>query len=201
MYPSCVEHWEFFKMVKRISIYIDGANFYGGLTSLNKNFSDLNFDFENYIKYLCGQDKIVKIYYYNAHVKKKVNDKIWSKQKKLFDRLHKISKCKVSLCTRKSRLNILGEEYHTIKGDDIYLALDMIEDCYNDKYDKVILFSGDGDFTELLKRVKKKEKEVEVCYFRNCSSKVLLNQANKIHLINKKITNKFFYRDKKKTKK
>lgn len=183
---------------KRVSVYIDGANFYGGLTSLNKNFSDLNFDFENYIKYLCGRDKIVKIYYYNAHVKKKINDKIWAKQKKLFDRLHKIQKCKVSLCTRKSRLNILGEEYHTIKGDDIYLALDMIEDCYNDKFDKIILMSGDGDFTELLKRVKKKDKEVEVCFFKNCSSKILLNQASKIHLINKKVTNKFFYRMKKK---
>jgi len=181
-------------MGKRVSIYIDGANFYGGLTSLNKNFSDLNFDFKNYIRYLCKQDKLVKIYYYNAHVKKKINDKIWAKQKKLFDRLHKIPKCKVSLCTRKSRLSILGEEYHTIKGDDIYLALDMIEDCYNNKFDKAILISGDGDFTELLKRVKKKEKEVEVCYFKNCSSKILLNQANKIHLINKKITNKFFWR-------
>jgi uncharacterized LabA/DUF88 family protein len=188
-------------MVKRVFIYVDGANFYGGLTSLNKNFSDLNFDFENYIKYLCGQDEIIKIYYYNAHIKKKINDKIWAKQKKLFDRLHKIPICKVSLCTRKSRLNILGEEYHTIKGDDIYLALDMIEDCYNNKYDKVILFSGDGDFTELLKRVKKKDKEVEVCFFKNCSSKVLLNQADKIHLINKKITNKFFYRKEKIKKK
>ena len=71
----------------------------------------------------------------------------------------------------------------------MYLALDMIEGCYNNKYDKVILISGDGDFTELLKRVKKKEKEVEICYFKDCSSKVLLNQADKIHIINKKITN------------
>ena len=196
MYPRCVEHWEFL-MVKRICVYIGGANFYGGLTSLNKNFSDLTFDFENYTTYLCKKDKLVQIYYYNAHIKKKINDKIWAKQKKLFDRLHKISKCTVSLCTRKSRLNILGEEYHTIKGDDIYLALDMIEDCYNDKFDKVILISGDGDFTELLKRIKKKSKEIEVCYFKGCSSKGLLNQADKIHLINKKITNKFFYRENK----
>lgn len=199
MYPSCVEHWGFFKM-KRICIYIDGANFYGGLTSINKNFSDLNFDFENYIKYLCKHDTIIKIYYYNAQVKKKVNQKIWQKQKYLFEKLHKNSNFKVTLCTRKSRLNILGEEYYTIKGDDIYLALDMIEDCYNNKFDKVILISGDGDFTELLKRVKKKNKEIEVCYFKNCVSKVLLNQADKIHLINKKITNKFFWRGKKSKK-
>ena len=181
-------------MVKRVCVYVDGANFYGGLTSLNKDFSDLNFDFENYIRCLCKQDKLVKIYYYNAHIKKKINDKIWAKQKKLFDRLHKIPKCKVSLCTRKSRLNILGQEYHTIKGDDIFLALDMIEDCYNDKFDKAILISCDGDFVELLTRVKKKGKEVEVCYFKGCISNSLLKKASKVHLINKKITNKFFWR-------
>lgn len=184
----------------RVSVYIDGANFYGGLTSINKNFSDLNFDFKNYVKYLCKQDKLVRIYYYNAHIKKKINDKIWAKQKVLFDRLHRLKNFWVRLCTRKSRLDILGEEFHTIKGDDIFLALDMIEDCYNNKIDKVILISGDGDFTELLKRVKKKNKGIEVCYFKNCVSKILLNQADKIHLINKKITNKFFYRDKKKMK-
>lgn len=182
--------------MKRICIYIDGANFYGGLTSLNKNFSDLNFDFEKYLKHLCKKSKIVRIYYYNVLVKKKINKRIWEKQNKLFERLHRLDKFWVKLCTRKSRLNILGEEYFTIKGDDIYLALDMIEDCYNNKFDKTILISGDGDFTELLKRIKKKDKEIEVCYFKNCSSKVLLNQANKIHLINKKITNKFFLRKK-----
>ncbi len=181
-------------MAKRVCVYIDGANFYGGLTSINKRFSDTKFDFENYIKYLVREDKLVKVNYYNALIRKKINEKIWQKQKDFFDRLRKIPKFNVSLCTRKSRLNILGEEYHTIKGDDLMLALDMIEDCYNNKFDRVILFSGDGDFTELLKRVKKKGKEIEVCYFDNCVSSVLLNKANKIKLIDKKIANKFFYR-------
>ena len=180
--------------VKRVCVYIDGANFYGGLTSLNKKFSDLNFDFEKYIKSICKKDVVVKINYYNAHIKKKINSKIWFKQKILFDRLKKIDNFKVSLCTRKSRLNILGEEYQTIKGDDIYLALDMIEDCYNNRYDKVILFSGDGDFNELLKRVKNWKKDIEICYFQDCVSKSLLKKADKLHLIDKKITNKYFYR-------
>jgi len=183
-------------MVKRISVYIDGANFYGGLTSINKRFSDTKFDFENYVRYLVGKDDLVGVCYYNALVKKKINEKIWGKQKDFFDRLRKIPKCKVSLCTRKSRLNILGEEYHTIKGDDILLALDMIEDCYNNKFDKAILISGDGDFTELLKRIKNKEKEIEVCYFKDCVSSILLKQADKTRLINRKIANKFFWRGK-----
>jgi len=182
-------------MVKKICVYIDGANFYGGLTSINKRFSDSKFDFKNYIKYLIGKENLVQSYYYNALVKKRINEKIWKKQNYFFDRLRKVPKLKVSLCTRKSRLNILGEEYHTIKGDDILLALDMIEDCYNGRFDKIILISGDGDFTELLKRIKKKGKEVEVCYFDNCVSGVLLNQADKTRLINRKIVNKFFWRE------
>ena len=113
-------------MVRRICVYIDGANFYGGLTSINKRFSDTKFDFESYIKYLVGEEKLIKINYYNALIKKKINEKIWEKQKDFFERLRKIPKFKVSLCTRKSRLNILGEEYPTIKGDDLMLALDMM---------------------------------------------------------------------------
>src|SRR3989339_846725 len=146
MYPSCVEHWVFllwereFVFILMASIFaldylninnkskVGVANFYGGLTSIDANFSDINFDFERYIKFLCGENNLIKIYYYNAFVKKKINENAWKKQNELFDRLHRIPRCKVSLCTRKSRLNILGEEYHTIKGDDIFLALDMIED-------------------------------------------------------------------------
>ena len=181
--------------MKRISVYIDGANFYGGLTSINKRFSDTKFDFENYINYLVGNDKLIKIYYYNALIKKKINEKIWKKQKEFFDRLQKIPKCKVTLCTRKSRLNILGEERHTIKGDDIFLAMDMIEDCYNDQFDKAILISSDGDFLELIRRIKNKGKEIEICYFEGCASGSLLKKVDKVRLINRKITNRFFWRD------
>ena len=59
------------------------------------------------------------------------------------------------------------------------------------------MFSGDEDFTQLLKRVKKKGKEIEVCYFDGCVSGVLLNQADKIKIIDRKIANKFFWIDRK----
>ena len=181
-------------MAKRVCVYIDGANFYGGLTSINKRFNDTKFDFENYIIYLVGKDELVNVNYYNALIKKKINERVWQKQKDFFDRLRKIPKFKINLCTRRSRLNILGEEYFTIKGDDLMLALDMIEDCHDNRFDKVVLFSGDGDFTELLKRIKKRGREIEVCYFDNCVAEILLNQADKKRLINKKTVNKFFLR-------
>ncbi len=46
LYPGCVEHRGF--IMKKICIYIDGANFYGGISSINPKYSDTKFDFEKY---------------------------------------------------------------------------------------------------------------------------------------------------------
>jgi len=70
----------------------------------------------------------------------------------------------------------------------------MLNDAWENKYDKVILFSGDGDFTPLIKYVKNKNKEVEVISFFELASKNLLNEADSFSFINKKIANKFFWR-------
>ena len=37
-------------MRKRVCVYIDGANFYYGLKTIDKRYSDIFFDFEKYIK-------------------------------------------------------------------------------------------------------------------------------------------------------
>lgn len=71
-------------MVRRVCIYIDGANFYGGLTSINKRFTDTKFDFESYIKSILGEDKLVKVNYYNAWIKKNINEKVLAKAKRFF---------------------------------------------------------------------------------------------------------------------
>ncbi len=180
-------------MLKRISIYIDGANFYVGMTSINPKYTDVKFDFEKYIQNIIGKNNLIKIYYYNGSLKQQINFKIFQKQQKLFSRLRKIKRCEVIICKRKPRINDEGREYHIIKGDDIYLALDMQGDAYENKYDKAILISSDGDFIYLIKRIKALKKEVEVCYFESCVSKQLLKEANEIRLINKKILRKFFF--------
>jgi len=110
---------------------------------------------------------------------------------KLFARLRKIPKCNVVLCKRQKRIN---KGYYVIKGDDINLALDMMRDACRDKYDKAILISGDGDFTQLVNYIKEEEKEVEIYAFKELTSIDLINKANKYFWIDKKIVNKFFYR-------
>tara|TARA_Y100000310_G_C20435977_1_gene693749 strand:+ start:178 stop:771 length:594 start_codon:yes stop_codon:yes gene_type:complete len=188
-------------MVVRVCVYIDGANFYGGLRFINPRYTDEKFDFENYIKYLTKKYSLIKIYYYNASLKQQLNKEPFRRQQILFSRLRKIKSCEVILCKRKPRIGVGGEEYHIIKGDDVCLTLDMISDAYENLYDKAILISSDGDFTPLVERVRKLKKEVDVCYFEDCVSDDLLRASNRNNLINKKIVKKFFFLKKKKLEK
>ncbi|MFA4953367.1 MAG: NYN domain-containing protein [Candidatus Pacearchaeota archaeon] len=183
-------------MKERISIYIDGANFVYGLKYLNQTYSDYHFDFQNFIKKIIGKDDLIDIFYYNASLKQNINPRRFKEQQKLLSRLRKITKCKVILCKRQKRFDKDEEEYYIIKGDDINLALDMLNDAWENKYDKAILISGDGDFAPLLKYVKNKNKKVEVVSFDNLASRNLINEADKFSFITKKTANKFFWRQK-----
>jgi len=188
---------DFTKMVERVSIYIDGANFVYGMKFLNPKYSDYHFDFESFIKKIVGKNDLIDIFYYNASLKQAINPRRFKEQQKLLARLRKITKFKVVLCKRQKRFNKDDEEYYAIKRDDINLALDVLNDAWENKYDKVILFSGEGDFAPLLKYVKNKNKKVEVISFGELASRNLLNEADEFSFINKKIANKFFFGGKK----
>jgi len=183
-------------MKKRVCVYIDGANFVYGIKTINKRYSDFMFDFERFVWEICKGGELVKVNYYNASLKRKLNMNKWERQQKLFARLRRLEKFEVVLCRRQKRLNDLNEEFYSIKGDDISLAVDMIVDATKDKYDKAILISGDGDFAPLVRAVKTFKKEVEVYTFREVCSDVLIRK-NKFTFINKKMVNKCFYREKK----
>jgi len=181
-------------MNKRVSIYIDGANFVYGLKTLHRKYSDYHFDFEKFFKKIVGRNKLIDIFYYNASLKQKINPRRFKEQQKLFSRLSKIPKCKIILCKRQKRFDKDDEEYYTIKGDDINLALDMLNDAWEDKYDIAIIFSGDGDFAPLVKYVKNKKKEVEVVSFEEILSRNLIKEVRNYKIITRKIANKFFWR-------
>lgn len=179
-------------------MFIDGANFYHGLKSINKNYSDLCFDFEKFIRKIVGKEELINVYYYNAPLKEKFNKWIYWKQIKFFDRLRKIPKFNVVLCKRQKRLDGNDDEYFVIKGDDIHLSLDMLRDACKNKYDKAVLISGDGDFAPLVKYVKMEEKEVISYSFENSASRDLLKEFSEINrfFINKKVANRNFLREK-----
>lgn len=107
-------------MKRIISVFIDGANFYHGLKTINSRYSDIFFDFEKFIKSIVGDDELANVYYYNAPLKENLNKHVYWNQMRLFGRLKQIAHFDVVLCKRQKRLNGNDEEYFMIKGDNIH---------------------------------------------------------------------------------
>ena len=184
-------------MKKRISIYIDGANFFGGINKINKKYTDEKFDFERYIKKLANNTELIKVYYYNGYSKKKINTSVWKRQDRLFNRLKKLQNWNVILFRKQENYDEEGTKIFKLKEDDIQLAINALSDAYEDKYDKLILISSDRDFIPLIRKIKKLRKEVAICYFKHAISKKLLKLFDKTNQknITKKIIKRYFYKN------
>lgn len=183
-----------FLKMERISIYIDGANFYHSIKTLNKKYSDFYFNFKKYINKITKGKKLIDVYYFNAPLKQQFNAETYTKQQLQLNRLRKLG-YKIILCKRKKNIDDNGNEKHTIKEDDIRLALQMQKDAYNNKYDVAFLFSGDGDFAPLQEYLKEKSKKVKVFYFEATGSLSLLKSCGMYcEVITKKVVNKYFSR-------
>lgn len=181
-------------MVTRVCVYIDGANFFGGLNVFSKKFTDWCFDFEKYVKSLVGNDVLVNVYYYNGYVKKKINSIIWEKQLRFFKFLQGLERWNVVLCRKQECEGDDGRFYFKLKEDDINLAINALSDAYENVYDKFILISSDRDFIPLVRQIKRINKEVEICYFEKCISKKLLKlfKEENRKKITKNIVKKYF---------
>jgi uncharacterized LabA/DUF88 family protein len=187
-----------FIMGIKLCVYIDGANFFGCLNNFDKFYFDLYFDFERYIKDITGKNNLIKVYYYNGYLKKKINPKVWVRQDKLFNRLRKLKNWNVVLCRKQECYDEDGKKFFRLKEDDINLAINALSDAYENKYNKMILISSDRDFIPLIRKIKKIGKDVEVCYFENAISKKLLDlfeDKNK-RKITKNVIKRYFFIDK-----
>ena len=180
--------------MERACVFIDGNNFYFGLRKLyGKNKSLKNFDFANFSQFIAGQNQVVAIFYYNALLDRDNNLEKYKSQKDFFDNLKKIPNFHLVLCKLlKRNIGKTNNFYYIIKEDDIHMAVDMVENACDNKFDVAVLLAGDGDFVPAVNSVKKKGKVVRNVYFRNSSSRNLKNSCNESLELTKEILDKFF---------
>ena len=156
-------------MTERISIFIDGRNFYHSTKHLEEKGYEI--DFQKIVNNLLGNRKLVNTFYYNALLDKNYNLEKYNKHKDFLDDLKKIPRFKVVLCDWRKITNKDGSFRYDIKGDDIQLAHDLLMGAVKDLYDTAIILSGDADFIPIIKTVRKEfKKKVENGYFRRTSS-------------------------------
>ena len=169
-------------VMDRVFVYIDGRNFFYGLKSIHPTYTDLHFDFVKFSKLITGSDlnyrKLKRILYYNAPLKQQVNPSLFKQQQKLFSRLKSNSMVRMRLCKLIGRIDFEGNQRFYTKGDDIWIACDMLQDANNDEFDIAILVSCDGDFLKLVEYVQKLGKKVENAYFIGQGSIALRKQCN-----------------------
>lgn len=180
--------------MKRTAIFIDGNNFYFGLRKIyGKDKSLKKFDFEKFAGFLAKNNEIIGIFYYNALLDREHNSEKYESQKEFFEQLKNIPKFKLILCKLLKR-NITGTAkfYYIIKEDDIHMAVDMVENACDDKFDIAIVVSGDGDFVPAVKSVKRKGKLVENVYFKDSSSRSLKSYCDSSIQLNTNILDKLF---------
>lgn len=185
---------EHLSKMKRISIFIDGNNFYHGLRNLyGKDKSLKKFNFEKFINFLIKNNELIEIFYYNAQLDKSKDPKKFSSQKEFFEKLKQIPKLNLRLCKLlKRKIPNSKEYYYVLKEDDIHMAVDIVEGACDDKFNTAVLISGDGDFVPAVKSVKNRNKKVINLYFRKSSSRNLKNDCDESIELNKEMLDKFF---------
>lgn len=152
---------------KRVIFYVDGFNFYYGLKQMTKHKPDWRkfywIDFVKLFSQFTKEDEeLVAVRYFTARPKnkgKQTRQNILMNLNKALNpdtlKLHygryidKPMTCRVPQ-------GCGGQYMHwEEKETDVNLAIKMIEDCYNNDCDKVVLVSADSDFLPPLRLIKK----------------------------------------------
>ena len=128
---------------------------------------------------LVDKSELGQIYYYTSQFRLDKNPSVYYKQQQFFKRLRKQQFL--------VRVSQISETSNHVKGDDIYLAVDMMDDTCQKKFDTAVLVSGDGDFVPLVKRVKSAGKKVELWYFEKGISSNLKKSCNEKRKINRSL--------------
>ena len=151
---------------ERVIILIDGSNFYYSTAKKGKKVN-----FIKLIKELIGDRELFNVYYYVAPLDIKAGEKKYWSHQRFLDKLRKIPKFKVVLCTLKKIKTDNKNFVYVIKGDGIKLSNNLLMGAVDDLYDTAIIISGDEDFVDSIKIVKNKyNKKVGNGYFSKSSS-------------------------------
>lgn len=178
----------------KVSIFIDGNNFYYGLKTIYGDTKSLiNFNFEKFCQFIANNREIITIFYYNAPLDRTKNLEKYKKQQQFFEQLKKIPNFNLVLCKLlRRKVQGTNQYYYIIKEDDIHMAIDLVKGAYKNLYDVAIVVSGDGDFVPAVKAVREEKKVVENAYFKKSASDNLRFNCDTSFMLKKEILDKFW---------
>ncbi|MBR9680074.1 MAG: NYN domain-containing protein [Candidatus Altiarchaeota archaeon] len=170
--------------IERVIVFIDGGNFYH---ACKENLGTKKIDFSKLAKLLIGKRKRIRnSQYYTVPPRSNMSSETIQDQQRFLDwvnhlpdvdlRLGKLKKKDVKCFKCRQTFQDFTE-----KKVDVMIASDMLEACYKNQADTLILVSGDNDFTYVVDKITSGFKiKVEVSCFKNSLSRELGRSANKV---------------------
>lgn len=203
---------------KRVYAYYDGSNFYH-LCKNNYGITKIYFHHMTNQLIDLNEEGLVKIKYFNAPVNQLESPSNYASQQRFFSQLRKtpfldlilgrlvkrkinqinifcekcgyqkVKEVNCPLCGKKIDLD---KTYKSLeKGVDVGLAINLLLDALNDKYDVALLFSGDADFCPAVRYIiKNLNKEIIFCYFPTPKTDELIQSCSENRLITKEMVEK-----------
>ncbi len=164
---------------ERVMIFIDGSNFYHSLKDINAG----KINFKRLLAFLTKDKLLVLTFYYNASLNRGEDEEKYWEQQRFFDFLRKIPDFKVVLCRMRKHKRDEKVTFD-VKGDDVYLAVDLVSGAYENLYDTAIIISGDEDFVPAIQKIQKLGKRVINAYFKSTSSSYLKHLCDESFCLN-----------------
>lgn len=180
----------------RVSIFIDGSNFYHKLKDKEINAKDiLKFNYRGLADWLARDRNIAFCGYYVGAIRAKNNDtqgqKLRQSQQKLF--AHLLSPRQKFVI--KTGYMMRNDGVYHEKGVDIHLAVDLLVGAYENTFDTAIIVSSDTDLIPVIEKVKSLRKKVEYIGFAHKPSLGLQRYATLSRLLIREEIERFSNQD------
>ncbi|MFC7290647.1 NYN domain-containing protein [Hirschia litorea] len=134
---------------ERIALFIDGANLYSAAKTLN-----IELDYRRLLSEFRKKGRLLRAYYYTALIE----NEEYSPIRPLVDWLQYNG---YNVVTKPAKEFTDASGRRRVKGDmDVEIAVDML--TLADRLDHVVLFSGDGDLTVLVKALQDRGLRVSI---------------------------------------
>lgn len=173
---------------EKVVILVDGSNFYHytkglGLTHL------LDFNYNEFSKFLVRDRKIVSATYYIGKMREKPGDlrsrQLMASQQKLVSRLEN-----QGWVISFGHMLVDGGGQRE-KGVDVQIAVDLVVGAYENIYDSALLVSSDTDLIPAIRKVKQKGKRLEYIGFSNRPSYGLIKNSSLTKTLSKEDLEQF----------
>ncbi|MFA5821236.1 MAG: NYN domain-containing protein [Candidatus Gracilibacteria bacterium] len=172
---------------ERVYLYIDGGNLYYNLKE--NGCGSMEFNFKKFVEELVGERKLEGVRYYIGQIRPIDGDEksqiLHRHQQILFEKLKT-----AGFYIIRGHIRQIGKIF-TEKGVDVRIGIDLVEGAYEDRYDRAILISSDGDLAPAVEMVIRKGKKVEIVGFEHKPSYSLIQKTNTYHSIKKSDLEKF----------